>query len=89
MRPYILDRNLTPPLTFYEMTSLIAPRALAVGQAVGERRPMEEENCAAVSEVYRSLGASDRVSYVWYPGDHDFPPHIRKEAVEWFRRWLP
>jgi acetyl esterase/lipase len=89
MRPYILDRSLTPPLTFYEMTSLVAPRALAVGQAVGERRPMEEENCAAVGEVYRALGASDRVSYVWYPGDHDFPPHVRKEAVAWFQRWLP
>lgn len=88
MRPYILDRNLRPPLTFYEVTSLIAPRALAVGQAVGERRPMEEENCAAVSDVYRSLNASERVKYVWYPGDHDFPPHVRKEAVEWFRRWL-
>ncbi len=88
MRPYILDRTRTPPLTFYEITSLIAPRALAVGQAIGERRPMEEENCAAVSEVYRALGASERVQYVWYPGDHDFPPHIRKEAVEWFQRWL-
>src|SRR5204862_8021760 len=88
MRPYILDRTLAPPLTFYEVTSLIAPRALAVGQAVGERRPMEEENCAAVSDVYRALDASDRVKYVWAPGDHDFPPHLRQEAVDWFRRWL-
>ena len=88
LRPYILDRTLPPPLTFYEFTSLIAPRALAVGQAVGERRPMEEENAAAVGEVYRALGAGDRVRYVWFPGDHDFPPHVRKEAVDWFRRWL-
>jgi hypothetical protein len=88
MRPYILDRSIPPPITFYEVTSLIAPRALAVGQAVGERRPMEEENCAAVSEVYAALGAPDRVRYVWYPGDHDFPPHVRKEAVNWFQRWL-
>lgn len=88
MRPYLLDRTLPPPLTFYEFTSLIAPRALAVGQAVGERRPMEEENAAAVGQVYRALGAPDRVRYVWYPGDHDFPPHVRKEAVEWFQRWL-
>jgi len=87
MRPYLLDR-LPPPITFYEVTALIAPRALAVGQAVGERRPMEEENCAAVGEVYGALGAADRVKYVWYPGDHDFPPHVRKEAVAWFTRWL-
>lgn len=88
MRPYILDRTIPPPLAFDEVTSLIAPRALAVGQAVGERRPREEENCAAVSAVYEALGAGDRVRYVWYPGDHDFPPHVRKEAVGWFRRWL-
>lgn len=88
MRPYLLDRTRPPPLTFYEFTSLIAPRPLAVGQAVGERRPMEEENCAAVGEVYGALGAGDRVRYVWYPGDHDFPPHVRREAVAWFNRWL-
>src|SRR6185436_80864 len=87
MRPYLLDR-IPPPITFYEVTALIAPRPLAVGQAVGERRPMEEENCAAVGEVYGALGAADRVKYVWFPGDHDFPPHVRQEAVAWFTRWL-
>jgi hypothetical protein len=87
MRPYLLER-IPPPITFYEVTALIAPRALAVGQAVGEHRPMEEENGAAVSEVYGALGAADRVKYVWYPGDHDFPPHVRSEAVAWFTRWL-
>ncbi|MBI3854504.1 MAG: acetylxylan esterase [Planctomycetes bacterium] len=60
MRPYVLDRTLPPPLTFYEVTSLIAPRALAVGQAVGERRPMEEENCAAVGEAYACSCSSRR-----------------------------
>lgn len=88
LRPYVLDHTKELPLTFYEVTALIAPRPLAVGQAVGERRPMEEENGAAVKQVYRSMGASDKVRYVWYPGDHDYPPHVRKEAVEWFKRWL-
>ncbi len=87
LRPYLLEKR-PPPVSFYEITALIAPRALAVGQAVGERRPHEEENHAAVAEVYRALGAADRVRYVWYPGDHDFPPHVRREAVEWLRRWL-
>ena len=32
--------------------------------------------------------AHGKVRYVWYPGDHDYPPHVRKEAVEWFKRWL-
>jgi dienelactone hydrolase len=88
LRPYVLDHTLRIPVTFYEWTALIAPRPLAVGQAVGERRPMEEENYAAVSEVYRALGAGERVKYVWYPGDHDFPPAARRAAVDWFRKWL-
>lgn len=88
MRPYVLDHTIPTPVTFYEWTALIAPRPLLVGQAVGERRPMEEENYAAVSQVYRALGIADRVRYHWYAGDHDFPPEARQAAVEWFRRWF-
>jgi dienelactone hydrolase len=88
MRPFVLDPTTPPPVTFYEFTSLIAPRPLAVGQAVGEWRPMEEENHAAVAEVYAALGVPERVSYVWYPGDHDFPPAARKAAVSWMVQWL-
>jgi Abhydrolase family/Concanavalin A-like lectin/glucanases superfamily len=88
MKPYVLDHTLKPPLTFYEVTALIAPRPLLVGEAVGERRPMEEENAAAVSQVYRTLGYGDRVRYHWYAGDHDFPPEAQQAAVEWFRKWF-
>jgi len=88
LRPYVLDHTLPLPITFYEFTALIAPRPLLVGQAVGERRPMEEENSAAVSQVYGALGAGDHVRYHWYAGDHDFPPEAREAAVEWFRRWF-
>ena len=87
MRPYLLEGR-RPPITFYEVTALIAPRALVVGQAVGERRPMEEENHAAVKAVYEALGVPARVRYVWYPGDHDFPPHVRRAAVDFFKREL-
>jgi pimeloyl-ACP methyl ester carboxylesterase len=88
LRPYVLDPTRPLPVTFYEFTSLIAPRPLLVGQAVGERRPKEEENYAAVSQVYRALGTGDRVRYHWYAGDHDFPPEAREAAVAWFRRWF-
>ncbi len=88
MRPYVLDHTLPLPVTFYEWTALIAPRPLMVCQAVGERRPMEEENHGAVSAVYGALGSSERVRYVWCAGDHDFPPVAREAAVEWFRKWL-
>jgi hypothetical protein len=76
------------PVTFYEFTALCAPRPLLVFQAVGERRPFEEENAAAVGEVYEALGAADKVRYLWHPGDHDFPPAARGVAIEWFKRHL-
>ena len=76
------------PVTFYEFTSLIAPRPLWVGQAVGERRPMEEENHAAVRQLYEALGYPERVRYMWYAGDHDFNPDARAAAVAWFRNWF-
>ena len=99
LRPYLLDfhegrkssqdRVQPVPVTFYEFTSLIAPRPLLVFQAVGERRPFEEENAAAVREVYEALGHGDRVRYLWHPGDHDFPPAARRLAVEWLKGALP
>ena len=86
LRPYVLDHTLPLPVTFSEFTALIAPRPLLVGQAVGERRPNEEENYAAVRAAY---GANvERVRYHWYAGDHDFPPEARAAAVEWFKKWL-
>ena len=88
MRPYVLDPTMPSPMTFYEFTSLIAPRPLLVGQAVGERRPREEENHAAVAEVYRALKHPERVRYHWYAGDHDFPPEARQAAIAWFQRWF-
>jgi predicted acyl esterase len=88
LRPYLLDPDRPVPLTFFEVTSLIAPRPLLVGQAVGERRPMEEENHAAVRQVYTALGHPERVHYHWYAGDHDFPPPARAAAVDWLRKWL-
>src|SRR5262249_24556400 len=88
MRPYILDPDLPLPLTYGQLTALVAPRPLLVGQAVGEHRPTEEENYATVSEVYRGLDHAERVRYHWYGGDHDFPPEARKAAVEGLRRWL-
>jgi hypothetical protein len=49
---------------------------------------MEEENHAAVREVYSAVGHSERVRYQWYAGDHDFPPEARASAIAWFRQWL-
>jgi dienelactone hydrolase len=88
LRPFVLDHTKPLPVTFYEWTALIAPRPLWVQQAVGERRPMEEENYAAVAAVYRALGVADRVKYMWQAGDHDFPPEARRAAVEWFKGWF-
>jgi dienelactone hydrolase len=88
LRPYVLDPALPIPAEFYEWTALMAPRPLWVNQAVGERRPHEEENHAAVRQVYEALSAGQRVHYAWCAGDHDFPPEARRAAVQWFKRWL-
>jgi hypothetical protein len=88
LRPFMLDHSLPIPAEFYEWTALIAPRPLWVNQAVGERRPHEEENHAAVRQVYQALAAGERVHYAWSAGDHDFPPATRAAAVQWFKRWL-
>jgi dienelactone hydrolase len=88
LRPHVLDHTLPLPVTFYEFTALIAPRPFLCGQAVGERRPREEENYAAVKQVYDALGCPERVRYHWYAGDHDYPPVAQQAAVEWFQRWF-
>jgi len=87
LRPFLIEHR-APPVSFAEVTALIAPRPLWVNQAVGEHRPNEEENAAAVSGLYRTLGAAERARYMWCAGDHDFPPPARGAAVEWFRQWL-
>jgi pimeloyl-ACP methyl ester carboxylesterase len=88
LRPYLLEPASQLPVTFAEVTALIAPRPLWVGQAAGESRPREEENAAFVSSIYREAGEADQVRYVWYAGDHDFPPPARAAMVQWFRRWF-
>ncbi|MFN3648399.1 MAG: alpha/beta hydrolase family protein [Armatimonadota bacterium] len=88
LRPYLLERRWPLPLEFHEVCALAAPRPLLVGQAVGERRPREEETYGAVRQLYQALGHPERVRYHWYAGDHDFPPVARQAAVEWLRRWL-
>jgi dienelactone hydrolase len=88
MRKYLLEPDLELPVTFAEWTALIAPRPLLVGQAAGERRPMEEENYGYVRSVYESLGAGESVRYIWYAGDHDFPPPARRAMVEWLDKHL-
>jgi len=30
----------------------------------------------------------ENASHIQDAGDHDFPPHIRATAVEWFRYWI-
>jgi Abhydrolase family/Concanavalin A-like lectin/glucanases superfamily len=87
LRPFLLEHR-APPVSFAQVTALIAPRPLWVNQAAGEWRPNEEENAAVVMGLYQSLGEPERVRYMWCAGDHDFPPAVRTAAVEWFRKWL-
>jgi hypothetical protein len=40
---------------YHEVVSLVAPRPLLTGQAVGEHRPREENICAAVNRFTARL----------------------------------
>jgi hypothetical protein len=86
--PYLLDRTLPLAIACCEFTALIAPRLPPVARAVGDRRQWREEYGAVVTQVDDALGTGDRVRYVWYPGDHHFPPNAQMPAVDWFKGWL-
>jgi dienelactone hydrolase len=71
------------PFDFPEVLAAIAPRYLYI------HAPLEDDNfrvesvkrcVAAASEVYRLLGAEDRIVAVYPPGGHGFPPDAREAA---------
>jgi len=83
LRPFVFDPTLRIPVTFAEFTSLITPTVN--GQPGRGRTPADGgRESATVAECYRVLGVAERVQYLWYAGDHDFPPVARRAAVEFF-----
>lgn len=79
------------PFDFPEVLAAIAPRPLFVNA------PLRDANFAvagvrkcqtAVEPVYKLLGKTDAVTFVYPDAEHDFPDDIRQQAYAWFERQL-
>lgn len=79
------------PFDFPEVLAAIAPRPLFVNA------PLNDANFAvvgvrkcqqAVEPVYKLLGKSDAVTFVYPDAEHDFPDQVREQAYEWLKKQL-
>jgi dienelactone hydrolase len=79
------------PFDFTELIAALAPRPfLAVA-------PLRDANfdvqgvrdcIAAAAPVYKLLGAEERLQALYPDAEHDFPDAQRRQAYQWFDRWL-
>lgn len=79
------------PFDFTEVLAAVAPRAALVVA------PLEDSNFPvkgvrvcheAANPVFALLNASDALRVEHPDCGHDFPPHARELAYDWFDRWL-
>ncbi len=88
-RPYIEDPAKPVPVDFEHLMMMTAPRPLLVQCAEDEAvRDGIVEKIAAADEVYRGLGAGDRLSLFTFPGGHNYPPVAKRHSFTWFDRWF-
>lgn len=96
LRPYLTeDKWRTIPVHWPEILSLAAPRPfLCIQAGVAPHDDMEGHwrhygsNHAGCRQIYRMLGAEDRVSFMKTGLGHAFPPYAQAAMVEWFNRYL-
>ena len=89
LRPFLTPEKWREiPVAWYEIMSLLAPRPFLNLQAELDPRPVEAENHGGALHIYRMLGKEDRVSFMQYPGRHNFPVYVQDAAVNWFKRWF-
>jgi dienelactone hydrolase len=88
-RPYLDDPAKPAPADFEELMMLVAPRPLLLMQTESEFQRDETVNKAArAAEVYRRLGAGDRIALFSYPGEHNYPPVAKRFSFSWLDRWF-
>ena len=87
---YKLDPDLVP-FDFYEVVAALAPRAFFSSS------PLHDDNfdvngvkkgVGAAAQVYRLLGAAERLQVRYPDAGHDFPPEVREEAYRFIDRAL-
>lgn len=89
LRPYLDEPSKPVPADFDGLMKLVAPRPLLIMQAEFEiKRDDTVNKVARAAEVYRELGAGDRIAMFSYPGDHNYPPDAKRFSFSWLDRWL-
>lgn len=98
----ILEKDIIHALYFYvpgllkiadipDIVSLIAPRPhLMISATEDATWPFEgaQECHQRVREVYRSLGAEEKLGVEVFEGKHEFGPDWQQYACRWFERYL-
>lgn len=90
LRDYLVTRK-PPPVDMHEILALIAPRPFynqSADEAIPEMPAMLAEIEARVAEVYRLLGAADRLRFESRQGAHDFPEPLQREMCAWMAAQL-
>ena len=79
------------PFDFPEVLAAIAPRPLFVNAPLHDANfaVVGVRKCqAAVEPVYKLLGKSDAVTFVYPDAEHDFPDEVRLQTYAWFEKQL-
>lgn len=79
------------PFDFHEVVAAFAPRPfLAIGPLRDSNFAVEgvREAVNSAREVYKLLGAEDRLRAEYPDCEHDFPPESRELAYAWLDKWL-
>jgi len=87
---YKLDPDLVP-FDFYEVVAALAPRAFFSNSPLGDDNfdvNGVKKAIPIAAEVYRLLGAADRLEVRYPDVGHAFPPDVREEAYRFIDRAL-
>jgi len=79
------------PFDFHEVVGAFAPRPfLAIAPLRDSNFEVQgvREAIASAKDVYKLLGAEDRLQAEHPDCEHDFPPEMRERAYAWLERWL-
>jgi cephalosporin-C deacetylase-like acetyl esterase len=73
-----------------EMVGMIAPRPVLIGAARHDFFPIEgtRQTFAELEQLYRKLGAPDRLKMVDFDQRHMYSQALREATYAWFDHWL-
>ena len=77
------------PVDFESLMMMAAPRPLLIMANEPEVADYHlVDKVAQAEEIYRALGAGDRLDLFSFPGGHNYPPVAKRHSFNWLDRWL-